>query len=210
MTARARPFPEPARRTGTKGIRAKGVRAKGVRAKGVRAKPKPEATGAVEPPGWQTTFIEQVGLHADIGMPRSLARVIAWLVVCEPRYQSAAEIGTTLKLSTGSVSAAVTTLVRSGIVARVTFPGQRRIYYELRPDGWQRLLRLRLQMLVEVRHVADQAIAAGGAGADERLRSMRDFYADCEAQFTKLLNRYTADLARTAPSSRPGGKKGAR
>ena len=110
-------------------------------------------------------------------------------MVCEPRYQSAEQLRTVLQLSSGSVSTATAMLVRFGVVARVSFPGQRRMFYELRPDGWQRLMRIRLQELAGVRHVADEAMKAARGHDDERLRGMRDFYADCETQLAKLMGR---------------------
>ena len=152
----------------------------------------PPAAGAgpktVDPPEWKRRFVEQVGSHDDVGLPRSLARVLAWLIVCEPRHQSVEQLRGALELSSGSVSAATTALVRAGIVARRSFPGDRRTYYELRPDGWQRLLASRLRLLAEVRQVAEEAIASAAGGENERLRAMRDFYAACEAQFAKLLD----------------------
>lgn len=135
---------------------------------------------------WQEKFVEQVALLADEGFPRSVTRLLAWLVVCEPQHQSAEQLRTTLKLSAGSVSSAVTTLVRAGIVTRVTFAGDRRIYYQLHADGWSRLLRSRIELLAQVRQVAGNALRAGGEG-DERLKGMYDFYASCEAKMAELL-----------------------
>jgi DNA-binding transcriptional regulator GbsR (MarR family) len=153
-------------------------------------------------PKWQESFVEQVGLMADVGFPRSAARVLAWLVVCEPRHQSAEQLRATLKLSAGAVSAAVRILVLGESVTRITFPGDRRIYYQLHPDGWQRLLRTRLQLLTQVRHVAEDALAAAGDQADERLSAMRDFYARCEAQFVQLLDELADSTQRVRGQSR--------
>jgi DNA-binding transcriptional regulator GbsR (MarR family) len=161
--------------------------------------PDPPAPDAAEPAAWQRQFVEQVGLYADVGLPRSLARVLAWLVVCEPHHQSAEQLRAVLKLSSGAVSSATRMLVRFGIVARISFPGDRRIYYELHPDGWHRLMRIRLQELAGVRHVAEEAMQAAHGQDDERLRGMRDFYADCEVQFAKLLNGEADAMGKQAP-----------
>jgi DNA-binding transcriptional regulator GbsR (MarR family) len=139
-------------------------------------------------PDWKEEFVEQVGLLADSGLPRSVARVLGWLVVCQPHHQSAEQLRARLRLSAGSVSGAVAMLVRAEIVARVSFAGDRRTYYRLRPDGWQRLLRTRLQLLTEARQVAEQALVAAGDEGDERLRGMRDFYGLLEAEFVRLLD----------------------
>jgi DNA-binding MarR family transcriptional regulator len=137
---------------------------------------------------WQESFVEQVALLTDAGFPRSVTRVLAWLVVCQPRHQAADQLQATLKLSAGSISAAVTMLVRAEIVSRITFPGDRRIYYQIHPDGWQRLLRTRLQLTAQIRQVAEGAVDAAGDDVDERLVGMRDFYAACQDQFAQLLD----------------------
>lgn len=155
------------------------------------------------PSEWQQRFVEQMGLHADIGMPRSVARVFGWLVVCQPRHQTARQLQDTLGMSAGSVSAATTTLVRAGIVARHSIAGDRRIYYQIHTDGWHRLLASRLRSVADVRAVAEQAIQGSGGARDERLVGMRDFFASAEAAFERLRARYD----RPEPKPRKGSKK---
>ena len=137
---------------------------------------------------WQRDFVEQVGLLADTGLPRSMTRVLGWLVVCRPPEQSAEQLRTTLRLSAGAVSAATSLLVREGIVRRQTVPGDRRLYYRVEPDGWYRLLRNRLELTTRARQLAEVAMAAAGRQADERLAAMHDFYARGEAAFGALLD----------------------
>jgi DNA-binding MarR family transcriptional regulator len=151
---------------------------------------------------WQEVFVEQVGLLADVGLPRSVARVLGWLVVCEPQHQSAEQLQATLRLSAGSVSAAAATLVRAEIVTRVTFPGDRRIYYQLQADGWQRLLRTRLHLLTHARRVAEQALSASGDGDHDRLVGMRDFYGRLETQFARLLDEDAQPKSGKRPTTR--------
>ena len=67
-----------------------------------------------------------------------------------PDAAAAEQLRVVLKLSSGAVSSATRMLVRYGIVVRISFPGDRRIYYELHPDAWQRLMRIRLQELAGV------------------------------------------------------------
>lgn len=155
---------------------------------------------------WEDEFVEQVGLLLDVGLPRSVSRVFAWLVVSEPQHQSAEQIRATLKLSAGSVSAAVTTLARSGIINRVTFAGERRIYYQLQADAWPRLLRSRVDIFTQVRRVTERALAGAGAGehGDERLRGMRDFFVHLESVCAGLLDRDAN------PSAKPSRRRSAK
>ena len=141
---------------------------------------------------WQRDFVEQVGLLADTGLPRSMTRVLGWLVVCQPPEQSAEQLRTTLRLSAGAVSAATSLLVREGIVRRQTMPGERRLYYRVEPDGWYRLLRTRLELTTRARQLVDAAMSAAGRQADERLAAMHEFYARAEEVFGALLDGGTS------------------
>jgi DNA-binding transcriptional regulator GbsR (MarR family) len=141
---------------------------------------------------WRSAFVEHFGIVGDdMGLPRTMTRVLGWLVVCEPAQQSARQIQDGLGLSAGSVSTGLGGLVRGGLVERLTFPGDRHSYYRVRPGGWRQLLAARVRVLTEIRRIADQAVAAAGAHADHRLPEMRDFYAMCERRFTELLDQRT-------------------
>jgi DNA-binding transcriptional regulator GbsR (MarR family) len=148
----------------------------------------PTAAGRVAG-DWRATFVERFGVVGDdMGLPRTMTRLLGWLVVCDPPYQSAQQIQAGLRLSSGSVSTGLGALARGGLVERLTFPGDRHIYYKVGPDGWRRLMAGRLRVLGEIRHIADQALTDSAGRADGRLREMRDFYASCERLFTELLD----------------------
>lgn len=156
--------------------------------------------------GWQERFIEGVVTSADIGLPPSLVRVLAWLIVCDPPHQSADDLAGTLGLSSGAVSAATSILVRGGLVSRRRFAADRKFHYELHPDGWQRLLQSRLQVLAGVREVAEAALT-GSPAASPRLQSMRDFYAACEAQLAPLLGAAEAGAAKPDRRKKAKGRR---
>ncbi|HVB90857.1 MAG TPA: MarR family transcriptional regulator [Acidimicrobiales bacterium] len=156
---------------------------------------------APAPPGpapvaqWRQRFIEDLGgLVVDYGTPRAVVRVLGWMVVSDPPEQSAREIQEELTLSAGSVSAAVRMLADAGMLERVSHPGDRHIYYRLRPEGWALALAARLRSLVQLRQVADRALQAAGPEADHRLLSMRDTYSRIEVRMAELLPQ-SPDLA---------------
>ena len=143
-----------------------------------------------EPGDWRAEFLEHFSVVGyDMGLPRTMARLFGWLVVCDPPFQSAQQLQAALQLSAGSVSTGLGELTRAGLAERLTFPGDRHTYYRNKPDGWEQLLVARIRALAEIRVVADQALTAANGEADHRLREFRDFYASFERSMTEILEQ---------------------
>jgi hypothetical protein len=92
-------------------------------------------------------------------------------------------------------------LCEVGVVERVARPGDRRIYYRLCSQGWERVLESRFRAFTEMRRVAERALAASGGDADDRLYEMRDTYALMEEGVKDLLR---VSLERNEPPAAPG------
>jgi DNA-binding transcriptional ArsR family regulator len=153
---------------------------------------------AREPADWRAEFVEQFGVVGHgMGLPRTMTRLLGWLVICEPPHQSAQQFQAALQLSAGSVSTGLGELARAGLVERVSFPGDRHTYFRIKADGWQQLLAARVRVLAEIRDIADRALTAAGGEGDRRLREFRDFYASFDRLMTEVLER---------PSTRAGGR----
>lgn len=131
------------------------------------------------------------------GLPKAVLRVLGWMVVCQPREQTASSIQDALGLSAGTVSVAVRTLGDIGLVERMTRPGHRCSYYRISTDGWERVLEARFRALTELREVADRALEASG-GRERRLAEMRDTFAAYETGVHGLLRRSREHPARRA------------
>jgi DNA-binding transcriptional regulator GbsR (MarR family) len=135
-----------------------------------------------------TEFIEKMGVFGiESGMPRSVARVMGYLLVCEPAYQSAEKIASELQLSAGAVSNAVNLLQQARLLKRVTFPGDRRYYYELDPIGWKQSLIARLRTIPRGVELASEGLKI--SEGNSRLEHMRDFYAALNIEVEELMAR---------------------
>jgi hypothetical protein len=56
---------------------------------------------------WQDAFVEEfAALGPELGLPRAMMRITAWMMVCDPPEQSARQIQNGLHLSAAAVSAA--------------------------------------------------------------------------------------------------------
>ncbi|HEX9124590.1 MAG TPA: MarR family transcriptional regulator, partial [Actinomycetota bacterium] len=130
-----------------------------------------------QPDGWELDFVDHVAAFADVsGVPPSVLRVFGWLVVCEPPEQSVDDLRTALGLSAGAISMAMSTLARIGIVERISRPGERRHFYRLHPQAWERMNRIRLESLTDGRAAIERALDLAPS-PNPRLERMRDLYA---------------------------------
>jgi DNA-binding transcriptional regulator GbsR (MarR family) len=145
-------------------------------------------------PRWQDAFVEELGaLGPELGIPRAMMRVTAWMMICDPPEQSAPQIQSGLRLSAGSVSAATRQLIAAGMLERVSRPGDRRIYYRIASGSWDAPLRAKLAALSRLRQVAERAIDTAGNQADYRLREMRDSFAWFEDQLDRFIKQRNPD-----------------
>lgn len=102
---------------------------------------------------------------------RSAGRILGWLMVCDPPHRSAPELVEGLDISAGSVSTQTRLLEEIGFVERITFPGDRVTYYQLKPDVWVQVMWTEIDQLKRM-----MAISEAGAGVvpDERPNRVRD------------------------------------
>ncbi|HTT88696.1 MAG TPA: hypothetical protein VMF65_04020 [Acidimicrobiales bacterium] len=141
-------------------------------------------------PGWPATFVEELGaLGPEVGIPRAMMRVIAWMMVCDPPEQSAREIQSGLGLSAAAVSTATRQLIGAGMLERVSRRGDRHIFYRLASGSWDAPLEAKLRALGRLRRVADRGITSAGGRADYRLVEMRDAFAFFEDQLEQHIKQ---------------------
>lgn len=92
------------------------------------------ATKSKLPRRIEDRFIEETGLAStDDGLPRIAGRIIGLLVVSE-KPLDALSIEDRLQISHGSGSTNLRLLERLGLLERVSFPGDRRLYYRMVDD----------------------------------------------------------------------------
>lgn len=141
-------------------------------------------------------YIEEVGLYFEgVGLTRMEGRIIGWLLICDPPHQKMGDLVEVLGASKSSVSVALRTLVTLYLIERMSIPGDRRDYYKVSSDMWNRSFRARMYQLTELRQLADRGIALL---SDEdpllrrRLELMRDHNAFMEQEFPNLLDKWEA------------------
>jgi DNA-binding transcriptional regulator GbsR (MarR family) len=151
-------------------------------------------------PHGELGFVEDIGLFFErIGVPRMAGRLLGWLLVCQPPHQSAEELAEALQASKGSISTNSRLLMRFDLVERVSFPGDRRVYYRLCEAVGSRLVAQEAAFMGELRQLAEKGLALLADESDERRRRLADLQTVTgfvEGEFPALLARLEDSGAR--------------
>ncbi|MGH8903949.1 MAG: GbsR/MarR family transcriptional regulator [Egibacteraceae bacterium] len=125
----------------------------------------------------QVGFADEVGLlYEDFGFPRVWGRVLGWLLVCEPDFQSAERLATVLHASRGSISTTTRSLVRAALVERHTIRGDRRTYYRIRPGSWTSVFEEQIQTAKRMRELAERGLELLSHEPAERRRRLKELH----------------------------------
>src|ERR671917_673927 len=75
----------------------------------------------------ELAFADKLGrfFARQYGQPPALGRVFAWLLICDPPEQTAAEIAEALHTSRSAVGSAIASLETQGLVQRIRVAGER-------------------------------------------------------------------------------------
>jgi len=143
-------------------------------------------------------FIEEVGTLFEIfNLPRMAGRILGWLLVCVPQYQTANELILAVGGSKGSISSMTRLLMQVGLVERIGRPRMRGSYFQIKQDSWTELLRNRLGFLKAMRELADKGLDLmkdEGAKHRQRLQEIHDLYAFLENEVPMLFERWQRRL----------------
>ncbi|MGH3923466.1 MAG: GbsR/MarR family transcriptional regulator [Pseudonocardiaceae bacterium] len=143
------------------------------------------------------SFADEIGLlYDDLGFPRAWGRVLGWLLVCEPAYQSAEDLAVVLHVSRGSVSMTTRALIRRGRVERYIKRGDRRTYYRIRPGTWPILFEQQIQVIAKLRQLAKQGLELLNdepATRRERLQELHGLATFYERECLALITRWHRD-----------------
>ena len=151
-------------------------------------------------------FVEEVGItFEEMSLPRMAGRIIGWLFISDPPYQSSAELAEALMASKGSISTATRLLVQLNLIERFSLPGIRHDYFRIRPTGWHHLAKQRGDQIKTMRELCEHALELlEGKARDNRewLEEMHDMYAFFEREFPALVERWEKE--REVSKSRAG------
>lgn len=144
----------------------------------------------------QQQFTESFGLFAEgVGLPRMAGRILAWLLIGDPPEQTMHELMVARQASKSSISTMIRLLIGFRMVERVSLPGQRRDYYRVPPDFWERWLEDSVNKIAAFRQMAARGLALLAHESPERrsrLQTMHDVYLLLEQAYPQLVAEWRA------------------
>jgi hypothetical protein len=146
----------------------------------------------------QAHFVEAFAqMLSQQGLPRMAGRMWAWLLICDPPQQTAAQLATELHASRGTISDTARLLHNAGLISRTTRPGDRREYFSVPPGAVRTLMQGRLPGVIAMRRLADeglQLLADKSPAQRTRLQEVRDVYAFFERELPAMLEQFESEM----------------
>ena len=140
--------------------------------------------------------IDDIATHYErLGLSGTASRVIAVLVLEPSGSADAPTLVARLGVAKSSMSVALATLERYGLVTRFRAAGDRRERYLLAEDAFEAVFLSKFPALQSFLELADRGLRLAEPGSDSyrRLQRMREFYAFMLREFPALLQRWQAE-----------------
>jgi len=141
-----------------------------------------------------TYFAEDMGLMFEkVGFPRMAGRIFGWLLISDPPQQTSQDLAQELQASKGSISSMTRLLIQIGLIERTSIPGERRDYFQVKPNAWTQLAEQRLAQIAAFRRLAERGLSLledAPPSLKQRLQEMHDIHAFWEQELPQLNQRW--------------------
>lgn len=140
-------------------------------------------------------FVERMGLMMEAdGLPRSAGRIFGFLLLADAPF-SLDELAEELQVSKASVSTNARLLEQIGMLERISSPGDRRDFYRMRPDAWERVMevgRRRWEAMRAVLLENARTLPEEMEEARNRLREAAEFHSFLLGEADTMIERWRA------------------
>lgn len=147
----------------------------------------------------EAAFVEEMGQYmGGYKLTPMAGRLWAWLLICEPTEQTAADLAAELQASRGAISGAAAFLSAAGMIRRVRRRGDRREYLSAPPGTFDTLLHstgTTYTRLVEITEDGLAATADRSPSARARLQEVHDATVFIRSAMPELVDRYLRERA---------------
>ncbi len=140
-------------------------------------------------------FMDSFGHYMETqrAMPLAGGRVFAYLLVCEPPEQTAAQIADAAGMSLGTVSSMTRLLLSGRLIERVKRRGERSAVYRFSPAAMGSMTRASIAATTQAREIVDLGLglmADRPTAARTRLAELGELYRFFESSMPVLLERW--------------------
>jgi len=144
-------------------------------------------------------FIEDVGLFfEEYGLPRMAGRVLGWLLICDPPYQSMGDLSEALMASKGSISTMTRLLIQIGLIDRVSLPGMRRNCFRIK-SSTDELMKRSIARFAAMHRLSERGLKLTKGESpeiQEHLERIRDMSSFLEEHVPQMMERWERDRKR--------------
>ena len=141
----------------------------------------------------ESEFVDQLGLVMErLGSTRSMGRLWAWLMICDPPDPSLTDLAAELGLSKTAVSTVARQLEAGGIIERVP-TATREHRYRAVSGGWAQILPVQLGLVKQSLATLEYGLSILGEDRVQqrvRLEETRDFFAFTVRDGDEMLHRW--------------------
>ncbi|WP_043619085.1 GbsR/MarR family transcriptional regulator [Nonomuraea candida] len=149
----------------------------------------------------ESEFVDRMGLLMErLGGTRTMGRLYAWLMICDPPHQSLTGLAADLGVSKTAVSTVARQLELSGMIERVPTPA-RGHHYRVTGGGWAYVLQVQLAALRQSLETLDFGLSVVGEerpAQRARLAETRDFFAFTLQDADGMLQRWREHRERSS------------
>jgi hypothetical protein len=132
-------------------------------------------------------------IQSSRGLPMVAGRIFAYLLVCEPAEQTAAQISEAIGASLGTISGMTRLLLGARLIERTRRRGERSAVYRIPADGWQSVTKGQIDGTRYARELTDRGLALMGdrsPASRSRLQDLRDIYQFFESSIPALFEQW--------------------
>lgn len=140
-------------------------------------------------------FIEAFAhlVQSSRGMPLVAGRIFAYLLICEPAEQTAAQMSEAIGASLGTISSMTRLLLSTGLIERTRRRGERSAVFRVPPDGWRSVTKGQIEGTRYARELTDLGLALmadRSPASRSRLQDLRDIYLFFESSIPVLFEQW--------------------
>ncbi len=139
--------------------------------------------------------VEEIGIAFEkTHIPPLVGRVVGFLLLADPPYQTFYAIQEFLGASKSSISHALNMLMLKGIVEYLTFSGDRKRYFKLNAENWLEQAKCKMSDFEEVDKVLSDALKLRDPNRhkafNEGLRKIFSFHLFMSEEMPKLIEKW--------------------